>query len=118
MSVAAELAALLGNDRVSAGDSVLDQHAADPTYHAPHRPDAVVFPESTEDVARILAWADRKRVPVVPYGAATSLEGHVIPVEGGVSLDTARMNRILAVDPGDLTAVVQPGVTRLALNER
>ena len=114
MSVATELAALLGEDRVAVGESILDLHAADPTYHAPHRPDAVVFPESTEDVARLLAWADLERVPVVPYGAATSLEGHVIPVQGGVSLDTGRMNRILAVEPGDLTAVVQPGVTRLA----
>ena len=96
MNVAAELTALLGDDRVSTGESVLDQHAADPTYHAPHRPDAVVFPESTGDVARVLAWADRKRVPVVPYGAATSLEGHVIPVDGGISLDTGRLDRILA----------------------
>jgi D-lactate dehydrogenase (cytochrome) len=118
VSVASELAALLGDGRVSAGESVLDQHAADPTYHAPHRPDAVVFPESTDDVARVLEWADRELVPVVPYGAATSLEGHVIPVRGGVSLDTVRMNRILAVDAGDLTAVVQPGVTRMTLNER
>jgi len=118
VSVAAELAALLGEHRVAAGESILDQHAADPTYHTPHRPDAVVFPESTEDVARLLDWAERERIPVVPYGAATSLEGHVIPVQGGVSLDTARMNRILAVDAGDLTAVVQPGVARVALNER
>ena len=118
MSIAADLSALLGDGLVSDGDSVLDQHAGDLTYHRPHRPDAVVFPESTEDVARLLEWADREGVPVVPYGAATSLEGHVIPFAGGVSLDTSRLNRILAVEPADLTAVVQAGVTRLTLNER
>ena len=118
MSVAEGLAAVLGADRVADGDSVLDQHAGDLTYHASHRPDAVAFPESTEDVARLLEWADRERVPVVPFGAATSLEGHIIPLAGGVSLDTSRLNRIVSVEPGDLTAVVQPGVTRLALNER
>jgi len=118
VSVAEDLAALLGPGLVADGDSVLDQHAGDLTYHQPHRPDAVVYPESTDDVARLLEWADRERVPVVPYGAATSLEGHVIPVAGGVSVDTSRLNRILAVEPADLTAVVQPGVTRLTLNER
>jgi D-lactate dehydrogenase (cytochrome) len=118
VSIADDLGTLLGDGRVATGDSVLDQHAGDLTYHHPHRPDAVVFPESTEDVARLLEWADRERVPVVPYGAGTSLEGHVIPVDGGVSLDTSRLNRILAVEPADLTAVVQPGVTRLSLNQR
>ncbi len=118
MSIARDLATLLGPGRVAEGDSVLDQHAGDLTYHRPHRPDAVVFPESTDDVSRLLEWADRERVPVVPYGAATSLEGHVIPVAGGVSVDTSRLNRILTVEPADLTVVVQAGVTRLALNER
>ena len=119
MSLRDALAEALGDDgRVADGDSALDQHAADLSYHQPHRPDAVVFPESTDEVARVLAFADRERVPVVPFGAATSLEGHVIPVHGGISLDLGRLNRIVAVEPADLVAVVQPGVTRLALNER
>jgi D-lactate dehydrogenase (cytochrome) len=118
VSLADALAEVLDAGRVADGESALDQHAADLSYHPPHRPDAVVFPESTEEVARVLAFADRERVPVVPFGAATSLEGHVIPVAGGVSLDLGRMNRILAVEPADLMAVVEPGVTRLALNER
>jgi D-lactate dehydrogenase (cytochrome) len=105
-------------DRVADGDSVLDQHAADLSYHPPHRPDAVVFPESTAEIAKVLVFADRERIAVVPFGAATSLEGHVIPVAGGISLDLGRLNRIVAVEPEDLLAVVQPGVTRLALNER
>ena len=75
--------ALLGDAKVSTSESVLDQHAGDLSYHARHAPDAVVFPESTEDVARVLAWANERGVPVVPFGAGTSLEGHVIPADGG-----------------------------------
>ena len=101
--------------RVSDGDSILDQHAGDLTYHAPHRPDIVVFPESTEEVAAVLEYADAAGVPVVPFGAGTSLEGHVIPLHGGISLDLTRMNAIVAVRPDDLTATVQPGVTRSQL---
>ena len=89
--------------RVSDGDSVLDQHAGDLSYHRPHRPDVVVFPESTEEVAAVLAYADREGVPVVPFGAGTSLEGHVIPIHGGISLDLTRMGRIVALRPDDLT---------------
>ena len=98
--------------RVSDGESVLDQHSADLTYHAPHRPDVVVFPESTDEVAAVLGYADEVGVPVVPFGAGTSLEGHVIPLHGGISLDLTRMNAILALRPDDLTITVQPGVTR------
>jgi D-lactate dehydrogenase (cytochrome) len=101
--------------RVSDGESVLDQHAADLSYHPPHRPDAVVFPESTDEVAAVLAWANEARVPVVPFGTGTSLEGHVIPLAGGISLDLTRMNRVLAVRPADLDATVQAGVTRSQL---
>jgi D-lactate dehydrogenase (cytochrome) len=101
--------------RVSDGESVLDQHAADLSYHAPHRPDAVVFPESTEEVAAVLAFANEARVPVVPFGAATSLEGHVIPLAGGISLDLTRLNRILEIRAADLAADLQPGVTRSQL---
>ena len=102
--------------RVSTSESVLDQHAQDPSYHASHAPDAVVYPESTDEVTRVLAWANEQRVPVVAFGAGTSLEGHVIPVDGGVSLDLSRMDRVLEVRPADLQAVVQPGVLRSALN--
>jgi D-lactate dehydrogenase (cytochrome) len=101
--------------RVADGESVLDLHAADFSYHPPHRPDVVVFVETAEEVAAVLAYADDERIPVVPFGAGTSLEGHVIPVHGGISLDLTRMNRIVAVRPDDLTATVQPGVTRTQL---
>mgnify|MGYP002336051287 FL=1 len=101
--------------RVSTGDSERDLHAADLTFHPPHRPDVVVYPLTTAEVAAVLAVADELRVPVTPFGAGSSLEGHVIPVAGGISLDLTRMDRILAVDPDDLTATVQPGTTRSAL---
>jgi D-lactate dehydrogenase (cytochrome) len=112
-----QLVELLGDERrVSTGESVLDHHSGDLSYHARHAPDVVVFPESTEDVARVLAWANEERVPVVPFGAGTSLEAHVIPTHGGISLDLSRMNRVLDVLPGDLQVRVQPGVLRSEVN--
>jgi D-lactate dehydrogenase (cytochrome) len=102
--------------RVTSGESILDLHAADFSLHPPHRPDIVVFPESADEVSRILAYANERRVPVVPFGAGTSLEGHVIPVRGGISLDLTRLNRIRGISAGDLTASVEAGVTRLQLN--
>ena len=110
------LVAALGDARrVSDGDSERDLHSSDITFHRPHRPDVVVYPETTEEVAAVLALADERRVPVTPFGAGSSLEGHVIPVAGGISLDLTRMDRIVALSPGDLTATVQTGVTRTAL---
>lgn len=112
----AELLRLVPDERrVSDGESALDQHSADLTYHAPHRPDVVVFPETTGEVAAVLEYADRAGVAVVPFGAGTSLEGHVIPLHGGISLDLTRMNAIVSLRPDDLTATVQPGVTRSQL---
>ena len=95
---------------------MLDLHAGDLSYHPRRAPAAVVFPESTEDVSRVLAWANERGVPVVPFGAGTSLEGHVIPADGAVTLDLARLNRVLEVLPGDLQARAQPGVLRSELN--
>jgi len=100
---------------VNDGESALDQHGADLSYHPASRPDIVVYPESVPEVARVLAYAHERRIPVVPFGAGTSLEGHVIPLQGGISLDLTRLNRIVAVRPEDLTATVQAGVTRLQL---
>jgi D-lactate dehydrogenase (cytochrome) len=112
----AELLRLVPDERrVTDSESALEQHSADLSYHPPRRPDVVVFPESTAEVARVLEWADRAGVPVVAFGAGTSLEGHVIPLEGGISLDLTRMNGIVALRPDDLDATVQPGVTRSQL---
>jgi D-lactate dehydrogenase (cytochrome) len=113
-----ELVELLGERAVSTSESVLDQHANDPSHHPPHAPDVVVYPESTAEVARVLAWANERRIPVVPFGAGTSLEGHVIPTSGGISLDLTRMDRVLDLRAADLQAVVQAGVPRTALNAK
>jgi D-lactate dehydrogenase (cytochrome) len=115
--VPALVAALGGDDtRVSTGDSDRDLHAEDMTSHAPHRPDVVVYPADTAQVSAILSLADEHRIPVTPFGAGSSLEGHVIPIAGGISLDLTRMDSIVAVEPENLLAVVQAGVTRSALN--
>jgi D-lactate dehydrogenase (cytochrome) len=112
----AALLGLVGDEhRVSTSASVLDQHARDLSYHTPHAPEAVVFPESTSEVARILAWANERHVPLVPFGAGTSLEGHVIPTAGGITLDLSRMDKVLELRPADLQATVQAGVLRSAL---
>jgi D-lactate dehydrogenase (cytochrome) len=113
MAIVADLEGIAGH--VSTAESVLDQHGADLSYHEPHRPDVVVFAETTEEVSAVLAYANAAGVPVVPFGAGTSLEGHVIPLHGGISLDLTRMNAIVAMRPADLTATVQAGVTRLQL---
>src|ERR671918_1698519 len=118
MSVAAQdlreaLSGLLGpGARVSDGDSELDLHAGDISFHRPQRPDLVVYPASTADVSRVLALANERRVPVTPFGAGSSLEGNVIPTRGGISLDLSRMDRVLEIAPADLAATVQAGVTR------
>ncbi|MCP9486016.1 MAG: FAD-binding protein [Gaiellaceae bacterium MAG52_C11] len=110
------LAAFLPESQLGAGASVLDGHSSDLSYHEPCHPDAVVYAESTEDVSRILAWANAEVVPVTAFGAGTSLEGHVIPVAGGISLDLSRLDRVLALRPADLQADVQAGTLRSELN--
>jgi D-lactate dehydrogenase (cytochrome) len=117
VSLRSDLLELVPDDaRVNTGESVLDAHSRDLTYHAPRRPDAVVLPRSTEEVSRVLAYANAERVPVVPFGAGTSLEGHTIPVRGGIVLDLSRLDEIVELRPADLQATVQAGVTRSALN--
>ena len=98
--------------------AVREQHGRDESAytHIPP-PAAVVFAECTADVADLLALANAHRVPVIPFGVGSSLEGHLLAVQGGISLDLSRMNRVLAVHAEDLTVTVQPGVTRKAVNE-
>jgi D-lactate dehydrogenase (cytochrome) len=110
-----ELSALLG-DRLSRSKSDLEAHGASETHFAPAPPDAVAYPESTGEVAGILRVCHAHGCPVIAYGAGTSLEGHTSAIAGGVSLDFSRMDRVLDVRQGDMQAVVQPGLTREALN--
>ena len=102
--------------RCSTAQAVREQHGRDEsTYDAPP-PDAVVYCESNEDVMAAVKLADQYAVPVIPFGVGSSLEGHLLAVQGGLSLDLSRMNRILRLNPEDLTVTVQAGVTRMQLN--
>jgi D-lactate dehydrogenase (cytochrome) len=115
-SVVGELRALLG-ERVSVSPAVREHHGKDESYFPYAPPDAVVFPESTEEVRDVVDICRRHRVPMIPYGVGTSLEGHILAIRGGVCIDMSRMNQVLAVHEEDLDAVVQAGVTRKQLNE-
>ncbi|GLI91014.1 FAD-binding oxidoreductase [Methylocystis echinoides] len=101
----------------STAQSVREQHGRDESVftHVPP-PAAVVFAESTQDVADAVRLCAQYRTPVIPFGVGSSLEGHLLAVQGGISLDVSRMNRVLSIDPEDLMVTVQPGVTREALN--
>ena len=102
--------------RCSTAMAVREQHGRDESPIDAPPPEAVVYCESTEDVAAVVRLADQYAVPVIPFGTGSSLEGHLLAVQGGVSIDLSRMNSIVAVQPEDLTVTVQAGVTRMQLN--
>jgi D-lactate dehydrogenase (cytochrome) len=104
-------------ERCSLALVVREQHGRDESSFAAPPPAAVVFAESTADVADAVKLASQYRVPVIPFGVGTSLEGHLLAVQGGISIDVSRMNQVLAINAEDLTVTVQPGVTRKQLNE-
>lgn len=97
--------------------AVREQHGRDESTFTVPPPAAVVFAESTQDVADAVALCAQHKVPVIPFGVGSSLEGHLLAVQGGISIDVSRMNRVLAINAEDLTVTVQPGVTRKAVNE-
>ena len=115
---AAMLAALKDRfgERCSTALAVREQHGRDESVFDVPPPEMVVYCENTDDVSAVVRLADTHAVPVIPYGAGSSLEGHLLAVQGGVSIDLSRMNRIVAVQPEDLTVTVQAGVTRMQLN--
>src|SRR6266705_3921980 len=115
-SVLAELKALLG-ERVSTSAAVREHHGKDESYFPYALPDAVVFVKTTEEARDVVNICRRHRVPMIPYGVGTSLEGHILAIHGGVSIDLSRMSQVLAVHEADLDATVQAGVTRKQLNE-
>jgi D-lactate dehydrogenase (cytochrome) len=115
-SVIAEAREFLG-DRLSLNQAVREQHSRGEDTTTPVLPDAVAFAESTEEVSRIVALCHRHGVPVVAFGAGTSLEGHVTPVRGGISLDLSRMAMVLEVSQEDMDCLIEPGVTRQQLND-
>src|SRR5437868_15322474 len=110
----AALAARFGN-RLVTSQAVREQHGNSLTWIENQPPDAVVFPQSAEDVQDAVRICVQHKMPVIPYGTGTSLEGHINAPQGGVTLDFREMNRVLAIHAEDLDCVVEPGVTRTAL---
>ncbi len=103
-------------DRFQTGEAIRAQHAHTTTYIPAQLPDAVVFAESAEDVREIVQIAARHKVPLIPFGTGSSLEGHINAPNGGISVDLARMNKVLEVNAEDLDCRVEPGITREELN--
>ena len=103
---------------VSTNETILDQHGRDESAIPPVRPSAVVMPRNTEEVSKVLKYCNAEKIPVVAFGAGSSLEGHVLPLFGGISLDLTEMNKIIEIKTDDLVVRVEPGVHRLALNEK
>ncbi|MBO0765997.1 MAG: FAD-binding protein [Hyphomicrobiaceae bacterium] len=104
-------------ERLQTGAEIRRQHANTITWIPNQPPDAVIWVENTDEVAQIVDVARTHRVPIIPYGAGTSLEGHINAPRGGVSLDFSRMNQVLSVNERDLDCVVEPGVSRKQINE-
>ena len=107
---------LLG-DRLSTAPLVREQHGKDASYHPCLPPNAVAFPQSTEEVSEIVKICAQQKVPIIPFGSGTGMEGNVAALRGGVCIDISQMNRILQVSKSDLDATVQAGVTHEQLNE-
>src|SRR6201998_1887090 len=116
-AVIAKLAAQFGN-RLVTSQAVREQHGNTVTWIANQPPDAVVFPQTTEDVRQVVRLCAAARVPVIAFGVGTSLEGQVNAPRGGISLDFRDMNRVLAIHAEDLDCVIEPGITRKTLNEQ
>ncbi|MBP7114698.1 MAG: FAD-binding protein [Polaromonas sp.] len=104
-------------DRCSTALAVREQHGKDESIFDVPPPSAVVFAESTKDVATAVQMAAKHQTPVIPFGTGSSLEGHLLAVQGGISIDVSRMNKVLSINAEDLTVTVQAGVTRKAVNE-
>jgi D-lactate dehydrogenase (cytochrome) len=112
----ATLIAIAGAEYVSVAEADREQHARDQSFHPSHRPAVVVWPADTKQISAILSFANRARIPVTPWGAGTSLEGNPVPVKGGITLDTSRLSRILAVYPDDYQIKVEVGVLYKDMN--
>ncbi|MCA0941107.1 FAD-binding protein [Salipiger pacificus] len=116
MTLFAPLEQLLG-DRLATSDAIREQNARNEAHFPLAMPDAVAFPETTEEVAAIVRFCAETGTPITPFGTGTSLEGQHLAIKGGISLDFSRMKKVLKINAEDLNVVVQPGVTRTELNE-
>ena len=112
------LSGLIDSQRFSTGQSNRELHLHDISAHQGVLPAGIVWPHTTEEVSRILAWAYEQEVPVTPWGAGTSTEGNPVPTRGGLVMDLTQMNKILEIRAQDLQADVQPGVLRKELNRQ
>jgi D-lactate dehydrogenase (cytochrome) len=112
----AELAELLGI-RLSTNAAICDHHSGDESWHEGKLPDAVCFVNSAEEVSRALEICCRHRIPVIPFGTGTGMEGGTVPCQGGICIDVSNMNSIIAVNVEDMDCIVQPGVTRRQLDD-
>lgn len=110
------LSAMLGA-RFSQSSAVINHHSTDEAHYPPAPPDAVLFPKTTDEVSQIMQLASRYQVPVVPWGVGTSLEGHALAINGGLTLDMSEMDNVIALAAEDQYVRVQPGVTREQLNQ-
>ena len=111
-----ELRAILG-ERLMTSEAVRDHHSHGESWHASAPPDAVAYPETTAEVASLVTACAQAQVPVIPFGMGSSLEGHVNAIDGGISVDLTRLNRVLRVSTDDLDVTVEAGVTHRKLNE-
>jgi FAD/FMN-containing dehydrogenase len=114
-AVLPQLRALLG-ERATDSAAVVREHGRSEAYHAAHPPDLVCFPQTTQEVAQIVRICAAHGMPIVPFGAGTSLEGNVAAIRGGVCIAFAQMKRVLAINTEDMDCRVQPGITRKELN--
>lgn len=117
MSLLQALREFLTEQQVTENQTVRELHGRDESYHMESLPDLVVFPETAQQVSEIVKLADKYKVPIVPFGLGSSLEGHVIPYEHGITIDFSLMNKVLEVRENDFLVRVQPGVTRTQLNK-
>ncbi len=105
-------------ERFSMANAVRDHHGKDESPYPSMLPDAVIFAQSTEEVVHVVQLCNTYKVPLIPYGAGSSLEGHILAIEGGITIDMTAMNKIISLNAEDLTVSVQPGLTRKQLNEQ
>lgn len=101
---------------LSTTQAVRDHHGQDESPYLPSAPEAVVFAQSLADIVDLVNLCREHQYPIIPYGAGSSIEGHFLAIQGGVCLDVSRMNQVISINAEDLTATVQPGVTRKQLN--
>ncbi|QQK78438.1 FAD-binding protein [Salicibibacter cibarius] len=115
----AELRKIISDaERVTNNETIIEQHSQDLTYHSPYPPEVVVYPKDKNEVHQVITFAYQHNVPIVPFGVGSSVEGHVIPIHGGISLDMTLMDKIVDIRPQEFSVKVQPGVTREQLNRK